>query len=238
MTPELGKPPKPGPLIEEGRHTARRAFLTGSLAAVPLITTLASRPAWAGECFTTSVLNSATHPSHALNDDCDGMPAAYWRMNPDMVDMYVTEVGPANPVDYNNVISTPTDYSYPTDDELKAAKQEAGELGNEEWKDAIKQYQTWLKFNPLSATPPFGTKFNEIFGSYADENLTMMQALWREDLQLICQSACAWLNANEYPGGFGYTPDQVITQFWTTGMDDPALLTAAFTAMNTASITV
>jgi len=165
------------------------------------------------------------------------MPPEYWRMNPDMVDQYVTEVGPANPVDYNNLIGTPTDYTYPTDDELKAAQAAAG--GNQEHKDAIKQYRDWLKtYGSFLYTPPYGTKFNDAFGSYADENLTMMQALWREDLQLICQSACAWLNANEYADGFGYTPDEVITQFQTTGMDDPALLTAAFTAMNTASHTV
>jgi hypothetical protein len=184
-----------------------------------------------------STMYSMTHASHAAEVTCYGMPPEYWRMEPDMVDQYVAYVGPANPVDYNNVISTPTDYTYPTDDELKAAKQEAEELGNEVWKDAIKQYQTWLKFNPLSATPPFGTKFNEIFGSYADEYMTIMQALWRDDLQLLCQSACAWLNANEY-ADFGYTTDEVILHFQTTGMEDPAGLTAAFTAMNTASVTV
>ncbi len=99
MTPELGKPPKPSPLTEEGRRTARRAFLTGSLAAAPLITTLASRPAWAG-CGMISMWNSATHASHAGEYTCYGMPPEYWRMEPDMVDQYVTEVGPANPVDY------------------------------------------------------------------------------------------------------------------------------------------
>ncbi len=233
MTPGLGKPPKASPLTEEGRGTARRAFLAGSLAAAPLITTLASRPAWAG-CVTYSVTESAI-ASKAAGADCYGMPAEYWRMNPDMVDMYVTEVGPANPVDYNNVISTPTDYSYPTDDELKAAL--AAARGNQEHKVAIKQYRKWLKNFSFLDTPPFGTKFNQIFGSYADENLTIMQALWRDDLQLLCQSACAWLNANEY-ADFGYTTDEVILHFQTTGMDDPAGLTAAFTAMNTASVTV
>ncbi len=233
MTPELGKPPKASPLTEEGRRTARRAFLTGSLAAAPLITTLASRPAWAG-CGMMSVMGSMTHDSHAGEYTCYGMPPEYWRMEPDMVDQYVTEVGPANPVDYNNVIGTPTDYTYPTDNELKAAL--PGE--NKEHHDAIKQYRNWLKTYGFLDTPPFGTKFNQIFGSYADENLTIMQALWRDDLQLLCQSACAWLNANEYAGDFGYTPEQVIADFQTAGMDEPALLTAAFTAMNTASSTV
>ena len=236
MAPELGKPPKASPPTEEGRRTARRAFLTGSLAAAPLITTLASRPAWAG-CGMVSVMYSMTHASHAAEITCYGMPPEFWRMNPDMVDQYVAYVGPANPVDYNNVISTPTDYSYPTDDELKAAQAAAG--GNQEHKDAIRQYRDWLKtYGSTRPAPPFGTKFNDIFGSYADENLTIMQALWREDLQLLCQSACAWLNANAYLGGFGYTPEEVIAYFQTTGMDDPALLTAAFTAMNTASLTV
>ena len=236
MTPGLEKQPKANPLTEEGRCTARRAFLTGSLAAAPMITTLASRPAWAGACYTASVLISGilNHASHRPDDNCDGMPASYWRMNPEMVDQYVTEVGPANPVDYNNLISIPTDYSYPTDDKLKATL--PGE--NKEHLDAIQQYRRWLHmYGSTRPLPPFGTKFNEIFGSYADENLTMMQALWREDLQLLCQSACAWLNSNEYLN-FGYTSDEVIKQFQTTGMDDPALLTAAFTAMNTASTTV
>ena len=237
MTPELGKPPKASPLTEEGRRTARRAFLTGSLAAAPLITTLASRPAWAGPgCGLISTWNSAIHASHAGEYTCYGMPPEYWRMNPAMVDLYVTEVGPANPVYYNNLIGTPTDYSYPTADELKAAFQAA--KGNQVWMNAIRQYRKWLKtYGSTRPAPPFGTKFNDIFGSYADENLTIMQALWREDLQLLCQSACAWLNANEY-ADFGYTTEEVISQFQTTGMDDPALLTAAFTAMNTATLTV
>ena len=233
MTPELGKPPKASPHAEEGRRTARRAFLTGSLAAAPLITTLASRPAWAA-CGMVSVMYSATYASHAAEVTCYGMPPEYWRMNPDMVDQYVTEVGPANPVDYNNVIGTPTDYSYPMFNELSRAL--PGE--NEEHTEAINEYRGWLQTNGSTRpTPPFGTKFNEIFGSYADENLTIMQALWREDLQLLCQSACAWLNANEFVD-YGYTTDEVITQFQTTGMDDPALLTAAFTTMNRASLTV
>ena len=121
------------------------------------------------------------------------------------------------------------------DDELEAAL--FG--GNHEHEHAIKKYRKWLrKYGSDRPAPPFGTKFNDVFGSYADADLTIMQALWRADLQLICQSACAWLNASEYSGGFGYTPGEVITHFQTTGMDDPALLTAAFTAMNTASLTV
>ncbi len=236
MTLELGKPPKASPLTEEGRRTARRAFLTGSLAAAPVITTLASRPAWAG-CGLVSVMYSATYASHAAEVTCFGQANQYWRMNPDLVGLYVAEVGPANPMDYNNLITIPTDYSYPTEDELEAALSVPG--GNQKHKDAIKQYRDWLNmYGSTRPMPPFGTKFNEIFGSYADENLTIMQALWREDWQLLCQSACAWLNANEYPGGFGYTTEEVIAHFQTTGMDDPALLTAAFTAMNTASLTV
>ena len=231
MTPELGKPPKASPLTEEGRRTARRAFLTGSLAAAPLITTLASRPAWAG-CVTYSATESAI-ASYDPNYNCDGMPAAYWRMNPDMVDQYVAYVGPANPVEYSNVIGTPTDYTYPTDSELKNVLPGV----NKEHLEAIQQYRDWLRKYSFLDAQIFGTKFNDIFGSYADENLTMMQALWRDDLQLICQSACAWLNANEYLN-FGYTPNQVITKFQTTGMEDPAGLTAAFTAMNSASVTV
>ncbi len=155
-------------------------------------------------------------------------------MEPDMVDQYVTEVGPPNPLRYNNLTGIPTDYSYPTEDELQAALSKPG--GNQKHKDAIKQYSDWLKmYGSFRPTPPFGTKFNEIFGSYADENMTIMQALWRDDLQLLCQSACACLNANEY-ADFGYTTEEVISHFQTTGMEDPALLTAAFTAMNTASL--
>ena len=63
--------------------------------------------------------------------------------------------------------------------------------------------------------------------------MTIMQALWRDDLQLLCQSACAWLNASASPSGFGYTTGEVIDHFQT---DDPALLTAVFTAMNSASL--
>lgn len=240
MTPELGKPPKASPRTEEGRRTARRAFLAGSLAAAPLITTLASRPAWAA-CGMVSVMNSVNHASHAAQVTCFGQPPEYWRVNPEMVDQHVAEVGPPNPVDYSNLLGTPIDYSYPTDNELLAALGEgSSELGaeNEEHHKALTQYRKWLNDYSFLDSPPFGTKFNDVFGSYTDGSLTIMQALWREDLQMICQSACAWLNASEYAGGFGYTPEEVITHFRTTGMDDPALLTAAFTAMNTASLTV
>ena len=173
------------------------------------------------------------HASHAMGTDCYGMPAAYWRINPGMVDQYVA-VGPANPVNYNNMIGTPTDYSYPTEDELKAAFQAA--KGNQEWKDAIRQYREWLAiYGSSRPVPPFGATFISIFGSYyiADENMTIMQALWRDDLQLLCQSACAWLNASASPSGFGYTTGEVIDHFQT---DDPAILTAVFTAMNSASL--
>ncbi len=180
-------------------------------------------------------MDSMHHYSHAAQTDCYGMPAEYWRVNPDMVGQYV-EVGPANPVDYISWFGA-TDYSYPTEDELEAALSVPG--GNQEHKGAIEQYRDWLNiYGSTRPLPPFGTKFNEIFGPYTDENLTIMQALWREDMQMLCQSACAWLNANEYADGFGYTTGEVIAHFQTTGMDDPALLTAAFTAMNTASVTV
>ncbi|MCH8996659.1 MAG: hypothetical protein IID48_00145 [Proteobacteria bacterium] len=214
--------------------------MAGSLAAAPLITTLASRPAWAA-CGMVSVMHSATHSPQAAQVTCVGQPPEYWRMNPDMVDQHVAEVGPPNPVNYSNLIGTPTDYSYPTDNELQAAL--GGENAvlrgeNEEHHKALTQYRKWLRDYNFLDSPPFGTKFNDVFGSYTDGSLTIMQALWRDDLQLICQSACAWLNASEYAGGFGYTPGEVITHFQTTGMDDPPLLTAAFTAMNTASLTV
>jgi hypothetical protein len=63
--------------------------------------------------------------------------------------------------------------------------------------------------------------------------MTIMQALWRDDMQLLCQSACALLNAIASPSGFGYTEVEVIEHFQT---DDPAVLTAVFTAMNSASL--
>ncbi len=233
MTPGLDEQPKASPLTEEERRTARRVFLTGSLAAAPLITTLASRPAWAG-CGLVSVMDSLTHASHDNHPTCSGLPVEYWSMHPDMVEQYVA-VGPANPEEYTNIISTPTDYTYPTDGELKAVW--PGE--NKEHKDALKEYRDWLKlYGSSRPTPPFGVTFNECFeGPYADEYLTMMQALWRTDLQLVCQSACAWLNANEFPD-YGYTPAQVVALLQTKGMEDPTLLTAAFTAMNTASYIV
>ena len=138
----------------------------------------------------------------------------------------------------NNLIGTPTDYSYPTEDELKAAFQAA--KGNEEHKDAIRQYREWLTiYGSSRPVPPFGPTFISYFGSYiADEYMTIMQALWRDDMQLLCQSACAWLNANEYSDQFGYTPPDVVALFQTKLTEDPALLTAAFTAMNRASFIV
>ena len=232
MTPELGKKSETGPLNEEGRRTARRAFLAGSLA-VPVITTLASRPAWACENYSVS---PSAMDSRSPVVECYGMPVEYWRTNSDMVGQYVAYVGPANPVYSSNVIGTPIDYSYPTESELSAAQKTAE---SKEHREAIKQYRDWLKaYGSSRPEPPYGDKFNTYFGPYTDENLTIMQALWRPDLQLICQSTCAWLNANEYPSSFGYTADQVVTHFQTTGMEDPAGLIAAFTTMNSASLAV
>ena len=209
---------------------ARRNFLAGSLAAPPIISSLASRPAWAG-CQTVSVSVSMA-ASRDVGQTCQGMDPSYWRTSPDMVGQYVAHVGPANPIDYYNLIDIPTDYNYPTESQLQAALPGHDDLHARH----LKEYIDWLKlYGSSRPSPPFGTKFNDIFGPYADIDLTLMQALWLDDVQLVCQSACAWLNANEYPGTFGYTPDEVVGHFRITGMADPDHLTEVFAAMNTAS---
>ncbi len=231
MALESQSSPQVETLSEKECVRTRRAFLTGSLAAAPVITTLASRPAWAG-CGMVSVMNSLTHASHADPSlSCASLPAETWRMDPGMIEQEGLVVGPPNPLDYSNLASTPTDYRYPTTEELAVAL--PGQ--NQEHGDALLQYLTWLgQYGITLASPPFGTKFNDIFGPYTDPGLSIMQALWNEEQQLLCQTACAWLNASKFgKEGFGYDPDDVVEHFQTTGMTDPVLLVGAFTAMNT-----
>jgi hypothetical protein len=150
---------------DEAIHrAARRAFLTGSLASVPVITTLASRPAWAG-CGLVSVLDSISHDSHVGATNCEGMTAAEW-------------------------LSSGVD--------------------------------------PSTLNMPFDSVFTSYLGG---SSLTIGGALAGSDA-LLRESAAAWLNANQFPGTFGYSPLQVTTHFENT---DPALLLSAFQAMNNAS---
>ncbi len=214
-------------------HLARRNFLASSLIAPPVISSLASRPAWAA-CQTMSVSVSMA-ASRDVGGSCEGRDPSYWRTNPDMVAQYISHVGPPNPIDYYNLVEIPIDYSYPTETQLQAALPGHDDLHARH----LQEYLDWLQqYGSSRPSPPYGTMFNDIFGPYADLDLTLMQALWREDLPLVCQSACAWLNANEFPGTFGYTPDEVVGHFRVTGMADPNHLTEVFQAMNTASYSI
>jgi len=218
------------PLSEEARRKARRTFLAGSLAA-PLITTLASRPAWAG-CGMNSALASGmeAHASHATEIYCEGMPATYWRTTPEALAQHVT-VGPLNPKLYSNLTLSLDDYTYATKDDIQGAM--PGE--NEYHHGALLQYKEWLKDYPTFQTDPFGTKFQYYFTMYPDPYLTIMQALWLDNDQLICQSACAWVNANQFPATFGYSPQEVVALYETNEFGH---LVEAFTIMNSASVTV
>lgn len=231
MKPGLKKQPKASPPAEEGRRAARRAFLTGSLAAAPLITTLASRPAWAvdGMC---SVMNSLNHASHVKEDYGEGLPATIWRTNADdMVAEYVV-VGPLKPVFYSNLTQTFHDYTYATKSEILEAM--AGQIP-EDHREALIEYMGWLTNTPPYPTEFFGTKFQDYFTTYPDPYLTIMQALWLDiDQPLTCQSACAWLNANMFPATFGYSQEEVVALYESNESCD---LVTAFTIMNSASIT-
>lgn len=172
--------------------------------------------------------------SYAAESICFGQTAEYWRLQPSLVGQHIPVVGPPNPTLYSNLTSTPFDYTYPTAGELEALKPRS----NRAWAATITQYQKWLEDYPTFRTDPFGTKFNEIFGQYADSYLTIMQALWLDESPLIRESACAYLNAMEYGGSYGYTPNEVIAHVQSTGLSDPNLLLDAFTTMNGASTAI
>lgn len=221
---------------EEIHRKARRAFLTGSLATVPVITTLASQPAWARGCGRISVMASIHSASNRPRTRwCYGRPPRYWRRRPYKVARHIAHVGLPNPREWDNLsnIPSPYDYTYAHIDDLE----DLPTGSNWSWRQKVEQYKWWLRHTGGGYPEyPFGTKFNYIFGHYADDDLSLMQCLYRDDLPLLCHTACAWLNACEYgKDGFGYTPDEVVEYFQTTGMQDPNLLIAAFTEMNSAS---
>ena len=173
------------------------------------------------------MMDSANHTSHVPVDYSSGLPATEWRTTPTMGADYCT-VGMLNPVLYSNLMVTQDDYSHVTMTDIQGAM--AGPIPDAH-RAALHAYKDMLRDYPGYPAYPFGTKFQSSFTTCPDPDLTFMQALWLDTNQLICQTACAWLNANKF-ANYGYSPAEVVALY--DNPEDCDIVTA-FTIMNMAT---
>jgi hypothetical protein len=207
------------------RREARRRVLMGGLASAPVILTLGSRPASAwgwgggggnndgGKCGYSGMMSGNASQAHADTASCKGKMTKYWKTKGDDCKKHFV-TGPCNPIymDYHDR----DDYSIPKKRDLKdyRKKVERDEWGWSKWEklQKIDEYLYWLDRYPGLDSPPFGTKFTEVFGSGIadDHKLTVMQALWLDEespqppsgnegpTPLLAHCAAAFCNACEY----------------------------------------
>jgi len=220
---------------QRARREARRRVLAGGLASAPLIMTLASRPAMAtwgggggdyGKCGYSGMLSgNLSQATTTSNTWCKGKMPKYWKTKEDSCKRHFV-TGPCNPL-YLDTYSGHNDYSIPTKNELKRYRDR---LKRNYWANYYKiqkidEYLYWLNRYPGLDSPPFGTRFSEIFGSgiAQDDKLTVMQALWLDEespyppsgndgpTPLLAHSAAAYCNACEYgEDSFGLSPRGVV----------------------------
>ena len=218
---------------QRARREARRRVLTGGLASAPLILTLASRPAmatWGGgggydtqKCGYSGML-SGNMSQVTMNSYCKGKKPKYWKTKEDSCKRHFV-TGPCNPIykdDWGG-----DDYSVPTKNQLKdhRDKLKRNYYGNWYKIQKVDEYLYWLRRYPGLDSPPFGTRFSDVFGSgiAQDDKLTVMQALWLDEespyppsgndgpTPLLAHSAAAYCNACEYgEDSFGLSPRGVV----------------------------
>ena len=208
---------------DAARRSARRRFLTGGLASAPVIMTLSSKPALATYC-SASGMHSGNQStvSHVY---CRGRSPRYWRDHPERCSSFIV-VGPLNPI-YSNGYYSADDYSVPTIEELKDYREilERNYSYNRYRIRAVNRYIRNLKDYPHLDSPPFGTRFSEIFtsGLASNPNLTVMQSLWAHNDSPALSHCCAgFLNAHEFGREeFGYTPSEFVSMVISRAHSDP-----------------
>lgn len=222
-TPSTTPGPEEGDSAEvRARRAARRRVLMGGLASAPLIMTLGSRPASAwvggggndgGKCGYSGMMSGNASQAHTETSWCKGKMPKYWKTKGDDCKKHFV-TGPCNPIymDYYDC----DDYSVPRKRDLRdfRRKVERDEWGWSKWQklQKIDEYLYWLDRYPGLDSPPFGTKFSDIFGGgiAQDSKLTVMQALWLDEdspyppsgnqgpTPLLAHCAAAFCNACEY----------------------------------------
>jgi len=217
---------------QRARREARRRVLAGGLASAPLILTLASRPALATfgygggdyqKCGYSGMLSGNLSQVNTTSTYCKGKMPKYWKTKDDDCKRHFV-TGPCNPIylGYDCI-----DYSVPTKDELKNYRKvlEKNYWANRYKIQKVDEYLYWLYRYPGLDSPPFGTRFVEVFGTgiAQDSKLTVMQALWLDEESpyppsgnagpspLIAHCAAAYMNACEYgEDSFGLSPRGVV----------------------------
>lgn len=217
---------------QRARREARRRVLAGGLASAPLILTLASRPAMAtwsgggqtgGTCGYAGLLSGNASQVSTSSTFCKGKPPKYWKTREDDCKRHFGS-GPCNPIyiDYSE-----KDYSVPSKYELTKYKRQLERNWYYNWYkiQECNNYLYMLDRYPSQDSPPFGTRFSEVFGSGIASNskLTIMQALWLDEESphppsgndgpspLLAHCAAAYCNASEYgENSFGLSPWDVV----------------------------
>ncbi|WP_340118835.1 hypothetical protein [Pelagibius sp. 7325] len=220
---------------QRARREARRRVLTGGLASAPLILTLASRPALAtwgsgggtdqwGKCGYSGMLSGNLSQVNTTTTWCKGKTPKYWKTKEDDCKRHFL-TGPCNPIymDYTDC----NDYSVPSKYALNNYRKvlQRNYWANRAKIQKVDEYLYWLDRYPGLDSPPFGTRFSEVFGGNIaqDSRLTLMQALWLDEespyppsgnagpTPLLAHSAAAYCNACEYgEESFGLSPRGVV----------------------------
>jgi hypothetical protein len=217
----------------ERRLAARRRFLTGGIATIPVVATLKGRSALAAT--NCSISGQQSGNLSGVQVTCQGLTPGYYKNTPDGWPAGPV-AGPCNPfvqapptsgcvAGIAPPIHTGMDYSVPTAQELSWA------VTDKKLTQAqVNCYNSWTK----------GTLWSSIFGTGLlspnyDSSLTLMQALNGNPPRaaysgnsgtVAAQSApgsigsgtpstlphcvAAYLNALKFPGHFGYAPADVV----------------------------
>ena len=203
-----------------------------------------------GQCgYSGTLSGNLSNPTTTGTSWCQGKTPKYWKTRESDCDRHFSP-GPCNPkyldyIDYK-------DYSVPSKDELRKYKKE---LEKNYWYNWYKIYEcnkylNWLNRYPNLDSPPFGSKFSEVFGGGVaqDHKLTLMQALWLDDespdppsgnagpIPLLAHCAAAYCNACEFgEDSFGLSPWGVVDLVRTEIARDPFGLEEMLKVMNNQS---
>lgn len=183
-------------------NSGRRNFLIGGVAiGVPVVMTLASRSAFAGQCSISGTLSGNLSQPHT---HCQGCDAHTWACNPSSWPSGYTP-GQPNPVTCFGQ-GTPSDYSFCNNDQL-------GELRRPpfNWNSTQVNYYKQTACAAVLYNYAVWNRSPMVCGSYpsgGNPPLTLMQALWSGNTTESTYAACI-LNAANWGTSFGYTVSQM-----------------------------
>lgn len=234
----------------QARLEARRRVILGGLATAPVILTLSSRPALstgsyggggADACGPSGMLSGNLSNVDSFSG-CRGKSPEYWQTQYDKCKSHFNP-GPCNPI--TSYGGTCDDYSVPTKYELNKHIQKLSYnyYQNKSEIKKCKEYKSWLTYYPNSS-PPFGTKFSDIFGSGLthDNKTTCMQALCSNSTTtygsggsspILAHCVAAYCNAREFgKSDFGLSPQELADLVASMMRTDPLGLQDILEEMN------